>query len=93
MAIDTEFDANRNTGGDRRLILHLICLCCAVGAGHSIMASVDMKVVDGMNERDMHQVKVELCDLFVTRLGRMVVFGFKQDKKALDRVGILPDNT
>ena len=58
VAIDTEFDGNHNTGGDRRPILRLIGLCYADGAGHEIMFSVDMKVVDGMKERDMNRVKV-----------------------------------
>ena len=53
VAINTEFDANQNTGGDIQPILRLINLCYADDAGHNIMVSVDMKVVDGMNERDM----------------------------------------
>jgi hypothetical protein len=83
VAIDMEFNVNRITGGNRRPILRLIGLCYADDAGHKIMVSVDMKVVDRMNESDMKQVKVKLCDLFVTGRGRMVAFDFKQDEKAL----------
>ena len=54
VAIDTGFNANRNTGGDRQPILRLIGLCYTDGSGYETMFSVNMKVVDGMNKRDMN---------------------------------------
>ena len=48
------------------------------------MISVDMAVVDRMEESKTRQVKGKLWDLFARGRGRMVTFGFKQDKKALE---------
>jgi hypothetical protein len=66
------------------MILRLIGLCYVNSAGREIVISVDMAVVDRMEESKTRQVKGKLWDLFARGRGRMVTFGFKQDKKALE---------
>ena len=72
--------------------MRLIGLCYTDSTHSTFIISVDMKIVNDMAPHGLSRVSAQLCGLFSDEGRLMAAFDFRQDRLALMRANLLPEN-